>query len=98
MTMMRQSTGSVVLRAVAGLVGGACALVFLWLIVVIVSTDGGPHGYLLFFGGFVAFGIGLLAALVLPVAFRSGTRLVALGISLLTFVLVLIGAVALLFW
>ena len=92
---MRPSPGEIAGRTVAGLVGGLCALLFLWFAGMVVVTDGGPHGYLLFFGGVFAFGVGLLGAFLLPLAFPSGSRLSALGVSLLVFVAILVGVWAL---
>jgi hypothetical protein len=97
MTMMRPGPGEIGGRTAAALVGGASAAVFLWLIATIVITDGGPHGYLLIFGGLFAFAAGLLAAFVLPLAFPSGRRLSALGVSLLALVAILVAAGVLLF-
>lgn len=94
---MRPSRGEIAGRTVAGIVGGICAVLFLGFVGSMVLTGGGPHGYLLFFGGFFAFGIGLLGAFLLPLAFPSGSRLIALGVSLLVFVLILVVAGVLLF-
>jgi len=45
----------------------------------------------------LAFGVGLLGAFLLPLAFPSGSRLIALGVSLLVFVAILVVAGVLLF-
>ena len=57
------------------------------------SESGDPHGYVLIFGTVLALGLGLLAAVVVPLIFRSGLRSAAYGWSMLVYVLAAVGLI-----
>jgi len=100
----RPRAGAVVVvgRVLAGLVGGAAALLFLACAWVVVSSRFGPasqdpHGYGLIFGIVVAVVSGCVTAMVLPLAFPSSrwARTYAVTISAVVVVVVALIVLAL---
>ncbi len=99
MQVQGAATGDRVIRVVGAVLSVGFGVPFLLLSGMALSSrfsggSGDPHGYVLIFGTVLALGLGLLAAVVVPLIFRSSRRSAAYGWSMLVYVLAAIGLIA----
>lgn len=93
------ATGDRVIRIVGAVLAFGFGVPFLMLSGMALSSRFGgddsadPHGYVMIFGTVLALGLGLLAAVVVPLIFRAGLRTTAYGWSMLVYVFVAIGLI-----
>lgn len=91
-------TMQVALRVIAGLIGVAALVVFVAAVWLVLGSRLGPpqrdmHGYGLIIGTVLAIPAGLLAAVVLPLAFRGRRRVIAYRVSAIALLASIVGLV-----
>lgn len=90
--------GNVALRVIAGLIGATALVVFLAAVWLVLGSRLGPperdmHGYGLIIGTALAIPAGVLAAVVLPLAFRGRRRVIAYRVGAIALVVSIVGLV-----